>query len=349
MKHRKKIACLPVAGIENPYQLLMMKGLSEGEEYSICHGSDGKLFAILRTALFFRPHIIHFDWIHSYYLRKKHWMTIIQFSLFIIEITLVKYILGIKLVWTLHNILPHDRPYWGPYKWARLFFAKQVEKIRVFNKNTIYKASKQFNISKEKFWVCPEGSYVDFYPNDVSKLAARNKHNINKEVRIWLYLGTIRPYKGLDILIESFKGLELNNTKLIIVGKALDPVFLAQIQSNKNQSIQIIEGFIPKNELQTYFNAADLVILPFKEVENSGSAILAMGFKKPIVAPRIGVLRERLSQQSQLLYEQGNLKGMLQMASQMTDKELEAIGKVNFEALKNYKWQDFKAFFMDIK
>ena len=66
-----------------------------------------------------------------------------------------------------------------------------------------------------------------------------------------------------------------------------------------------------------------------------------MGFKKPVVAPREGVLKSRLVQQDELLYEKGRLATALHRSASMKPIELKTFGQLNFEALNKYKWQDF--------
>jgi hypothetical protein len=60
------VSCLPVAGKENPYQYLMMKGLNESPNLEVKSGIDDKFFGIIRTAVFQKPDYIHFDWETSY-------------------------------------------------------------------------------------------------------------------------------------------------------------------------------------------------------------------------------------------------------------------------------------------
>lgn len=336
-----KINCLPVAGIENPYQKLMMEGLSSNAKFLVNHGVEGKVFAIIKTA-FSKPVFIHFDWIHQYYLRRSHWMTWMNFPLFCLEIIIVKYVLKVKLVWTLHNITPHDQPYFGPYKWARIFFAKQCEWIRVFSQNTADKASIVLGISKNKFKVVPEGSYVDYYPNDISREAARQILNIKESKRVVLFFGSMRPYKGLECLINIYQKIRTEDTILIIAGQCVS-------QEYKKELGKLIIGYedilleartIDVNDVQLYMNASDIVVLPFIKVENSGSTILAMGFAKPIVAPKIGVIPERLKHQLELLYED-NLEQILHKTIHMTKDQLLHIGQKNYNNLFNHKWTDF--------
>jgi len=86
--------------------------------------------------------------------------------------------------------------------------------------------------------------------------------------------------------------------------------------------------------------------LPFNNIENSGSAILAMGFKKIVVAPKIGVLPDRLIKQKDFLYKD-NLKEILLKIIQSENHELAEYGKKNFNELKKHNWLSFGKYFIN--
>ena len=75
---RKIIACLPVAGNDNPYQKLMIEGLNQSGQLHTFNGVHDKFWGILRTALKHKPDYIHFDWITSYYYRRYTWFTYVS-------------------------------------------------------------------------------------------------------------------------------------------------------------------------------------------------------------------------------------------------------------------------------
>lgn len=337
-----KVSCLPVAGIENPYQYLMMEGLKKNPNLEVRHGMNGKFFALLKTAIYQKPDYIHIDWLHQYYLRRESWMTWIQFPIFILEILVVKFLLGVNFVWTLHNIKPHDQPYYGPYKWARLFFARQTTWIRVFSEYTIKEASNTLKVSPNKFKIVAEGDYVNYYPNEIDKEAAREKLNINLKDLVFLFFGGIRPYKGIEDLIDNFKNFKESNWRLIIAGISRDANYEQRLNDRIGGDPKI--SFIPKlvnvEEVQNYMNAADVVVLPFKKIENSGSTILAMGFKKAVIAPKKGVLPNRLSAQRELLFEK-DLEEIFNQLSSFSTQDLHQIGQKNFNNLSKHKWEDF--------
>jgi glycosyltransferase involved in cell wall biosynthesis len=344
MENQIKIACLPVAGIENPYQFLMIEGLQSEEYITAKNGVHDKFFGIIRTAIVDKPDYIHFDWETSYYYRKSFWMTILSIPVFMLQILIVKYVLKCKLVWTSHNIVPHDAKHIKTHRFCRRFFASQMHWIRLFSDKSIEKASKEFKVNKNKFVVCPEGSYVDYYSNFASKNESRNKLGIKEDEFVFLYLGMIKPYKGIEKLIKAFKELNLNNSKLIIAGKVLHQKYFETIFTNQS-NIEFHNKFIQEKEIQYYYNASNVVVLPFNKIENSGSIILAMGFNKVVIAPKIGILEERLSQQKEFLFKTENDLTDYLKKSYKKRETLDLIGQLNKKELEKHNWSDFAKFF----
>lgn len=337
-----KIVCLPVAGDENPYQKLMMDAL-QSDSNTVVHGVSSKLFAITRTLLKNKKaDFIHFDWIHRYYITKYERIIWVYGIFFFLDIFFAKtFFPKTQWVWTLHNIYPHIR---GKKKYdqiVRRFFASRCKSIRVFSEKTKEKVSREFQV-KVPVNVIPEGSYIEYFQKIKNEECAVKKE---PEKFTFLYLGQIRAYKGVLELIKAFSKLDdQEKIRLIIAGKALEQeLYFLEEKCEAIENIELFNEFIKEEEISAFYDVADVVVLPFKNVENSGSAILAMGFKKAILAPEIGVLKKRLINQKELLYED-LLKGM-QKCFTYSKEELKIFGEKNFNSLGNYKWSDFRKIF----
>jgi glycosyltransferase involved in cell wall biosynthesis len=165
--------------------------------------------------------------------------------------------------------------------------------------------------------------------------------------KVLLYLGLIKPYKGILELMEAFNKIENNEDMLLLIaGKSMDEDYFIEINNKLQTNISIREGFISDEDLQIYFNATDLVVLPFEKIENSGSVILAMGFGKAIVAPSKGVLAKRLHSQLELLYTSKNIQvDDLKRINKYSLSDLESFGNNNKENLSRYTWGDYRQAF----
>ena len=173
MEKKIRISCLPVAGIQNPYQFLMIKGLQTDSRLIVKNGIHDRFFGILRTAIAQHPDYIHFDWETSYYYRRNLWMTIVNIPFFMLQVYIVRYFFNCKLVWTPHNMIPHDSRYIRIHRLCRRFFAKNMQWIRLFSKTSLPAAVAELKCDESKFKVIPEGSYIGYYPNEIDKSEAR--------------------------------------------------------------------------------------------------------------------------------------------------------------------------------
>ena len=343
---KKLIICLPVAGIENPYQKLMMEGLNESEQLCAMSGIDDRFFGIIRSAFKYKPEYIHFDWIVSYYYRRWKWLTWLSVPCFFLQIWIVKHLLSIRIVWTLHNISPHDLGSQRLHQLCQKFMARKCDWIRVFGKDTFQKAIQQLNVSEDSIRIIPEGDYTRWYSNTKTRKESRTFLDISEHLKVFLYIGFIRPYKGIAELISVFAQNSDSSNLLIIAGQVKDKAYANELFAKSYPNIRIVPGFIPSGTLQYYFNATDLVVLPFSKIDNSGSVIMSMGFCKPIIAPHSGALIERLEQQSELLFKSPDeLSEKINYAHTLSQKTLDNIGMKNREALKKHNWTDFQKSF----
>lgn len=343
----KSIACLPVVGPENPYQQLMRTGLNRDKRLRAFSGVPGKFLGITLTTLKYKPNYIHFDWIVSYYYRRWRWLTYASVSLFCGQILLARF-LGVKLVWTLHNLLPHDAAQAGVHRFCQRFLARHCEWVRVFALNSVQRAASELRIPTDKFRVVPEGDYTGMYPNLISQKSARERLHLPPSARVFLSLGLIKPYKGVLELIQVFRQIRQPDDFLLIVGKIMDVNYGEELRLFLSSNIILVDEFIPADELQVYFKAADLVVLPFQKIENSGSVIMAMGFAKPIIAPGSGSVAERLKTQKELLLtEQNSLQATFEKVSGYSRERLAEIGDENYRSLRLYRWEDFASCFIE--
>lgn len=339
-----KIVCLPVAGNENPYQQLMIAGLNQNKKLNAFNGINDRFLGIIRSGIKYRPDYMHFDWIESYYTRRYAWLTYIDIPVFMFQVLFVRYILRIRFIWTLHNLFPHTTYQRKLHIRVQRWFAKHVAAIRLFNEHSLTAAMQILNQPDQKFQICPEGSYIDYYPNTITKEEARKYLNIAPDKKVFLFFGTFSPYKGVLELMQDFN---LNNALLICAGKMTDAAYFEKLKSALKDKIQMHLQFIPVDKVQYFFNAADLVVLPFREIENSGSLVLAMGFKKPVLAPASNVINDRLQQQEDLLYSPGGLKNKLEYAFQLSSSLLEKYGAANLNKVKSMNWADFSRVFLN--
>ncbi|MCS6843579.1 MAG: glycosyltransferase [Caldilineales bacterium] len=136
--------------------------------------------------------------------------------------------------------------------------------------------------------VIPHGHYLDAYPNHVSRDAARQRLGLPAHAFVFLALGLIRPYKGLEELLAAFRAVEGEHVRLAIAGQPRPRSYADRLAADAaDRRILWHPHFIADDEVQVWMNAADVAVLPYRRVTTSGAALLAFSFGKPIVAPAL--------------------------------------------------------------
>jgi len=202
---------------------------------------------------------------------------------------------GMRVVYTVHNLDRHRNH--GVHDASlkqlgnRLIFAR-ADAVHVHSHHTA-KAIAQLYGRAQNVFVVPHGNYVGWYPNVISRTEARLRLNLPSDAFVYLFLGQIAPYKGLEDLVEAFVALGDPSTWLVVAGRvsrAYDSAYVAAVAQRSR--VLYRPGFVPDEEVQVYLNAADVMVLPYRQITTSGSALLAFSFGQPVVAPALGALSE---------------------------------------------------------
>jgi D-inositol-3-phosphate glycosyltransferase len=145
----------------------------------------------------------------------------------------------------------------------------------------------------------------DAFPDTELKPAeAKRRLGLRADEKAILFFGRIRPYKGIEYLLDAFRLLstdEQANYRLIVAGepKKGSEDYLDEIQQSVDRNFkqgQVILRiqFIPDEEMETYLKGADVLVLPYKEIFQSGVLFLAYSFGLPVVATDVGSFREEI-------------------------------------------------------
>jgi glycosyltransferase involved in cell wall biosynthesis len=155
--------------------------------------------------------------------------------------------------------------------------------------------------------IIPHGNYTCF-PNHVTSDDARNRLGLGQDDVVCLCFGSVRHPEERDLLIEAFDQFEARRKKLLIAGRLPPPprhtLLYWRIKCDPRLLIQ--SGWIPDEDVQLYFNAADIVVIPRKGKLNSGNVALGFTFGCAVVGPNEGVIGEVLRKTGNPVYEPGN-------------------------------------------
>ncbi len=215
---------------------------------------------------------------------------------------------GTKIVWTIHDQNPHSILHPQLAAWFQSEFIKRVDGcISHCQVSKEWVESTWTQLNDRPHIVIPHGHYRNVYPDNTDREAAKKTLNIPPDCHVLLFLGYIDHYKNVPHLVQIFRELDPTNWILLVGGKLEVPELKYHIsQAAGNDSrVKLKFGYIPDEDLQTYFRAASLVALPFQEILNSGSALLALSFDCPILVPDKGAMpewQERVGQDWVKLY-----------------------------------------------
>ena len=340
----KRILILPDAGTKNPFQYQMID-LLKANHMHVVLGKKLKLFSLLNAVRNSNPDVIYFDWIHSFILGKSFLSTAVKSFTFLLEIVYLSYLKQIPLIHTAHNIQNHKSKFLLIERIIYKFFLRRCAKVRTYSEAVRNELSLKFNISPDKIYVIQDIPFHHYYANNTTQKESRLKLGLLEDGFLYLFFGRTEPYKGLENLISAFLSIPKSNNYLIIAGESLDLSYLTQLKKMSYVYSRIIwfDKFIAPESIQYFFNAADVIVLPFARIYHSGSIDLSMSFSKPVITCKTPAVVELLNHQDTLLFEKpAQLTNCLLQAKKLN---LNHIGRLNFTIANSSNYIDLLCLF----
>lgn len=203
---------------------------------------------------------------------------------------------GIKKMFVCHNVFPHER-----FPMDRFLTRMTLKKADYFLVHSRSDGADLLTIKPDAHYrQNPHPTYNAFQIRNMTKTQAREalvrlsgKRNLNG--KLLLFFGFVREYKGLKHLIQAMPAIreQLDDVTLLVVGAfgSDKEDYLRLIEQNQVQDcIEVIDGYTPDNEVEIYFSACDMVVLPYESATQSGIVQIAYGFEKPVLVTNVGGL-----------------------------------------------------------
>lgn len=334
-----KVVVLPDAGPENPFQYELVRYLRQ-QGMVVNVGKKYPLLSTFRALHQHQPDVIYYDWVHSFILGKSLVWSWVKSLIFVIEITYTRFFYRAKMVHTLHNLQNHARLWLGLEKVIYGFFLRNCSQIRVYSEETQKAAIERFGLKPERIKIIQDLPYHLYYENNIGKKESRKRLILNENDFVYLFFGELKPYKGVHNLLKAYAEIAQPNDRLIIAGKSYDVAYFDSIKqlADKIPSASIYHRFIEDEEVQVFFNAADVIVLPFVRIDHSGSVDLALSFSKPAITLKTEAMMKLLGHQSELLFEtQEQLADCLKIAKGV---DIELVGQQNFTIANSTNYRD---------
>lgn len=284
----RPIASFPPAIPENPYQQLLYAEL-EGHGFRSAGRFPLKVKALWQ-ARGDRP-VLHFHWPQGYYVSPvgrglvRTLLTWVRLVVFTGRLLLAR-LLGYRIVWTVHEVFPHERAGRGVDLAGGLVLSRLAHVLVVHDRATAEQAQRAFRLPAKRFSVIPHGTFSGVYPDGRDRAAVRAELGIAENVVVFLAFGHVRAYKRLDMLLEAFEALERNDVALVVAGVVVDPESGDEVRlaAERDERIVPLLTFLPDEQVSELFGASDVAVISRSDGGTSGALILAMSLGVPVVS-----------------------------------------------------------------
>jgi beta-1,4-mannosyltransferase len=254
--------------------------------------------------------------------------------------------LGVKIVWTVHNIAPHehlDDPVDRSVYSALVQLADVIAHHCPYSVEALHKRYGKPAHATEV--IVPHGHYFG-YPQGIGRSEARKQLSLAEDEVVFLSFGIIRAYKGLDLILDAFCKTPVRKKRLLIAGRfqgvhgrksLAEHWFLARLRY-LTPRVSLHMGVVPTEGVQVFMEASDVVVLGHSRGLNSGLVPLGMTFGKVVVGPDIGCIGWTLRQGANLVYRSGDVHALSNAMASAVEQGAARAQETNVEIARSWDW-----------
>jgi glycosyltransferase involved in cell wall biosynthesis len=239
---------------------------------------------------------------------------------------------GRPLVLTAHDVLPREPKPGQRAAQQRLY--ERFDAVVVHSEHGRLRLTGELGVDPDRVHVIPHGVLAHLAaaaPDPSPEPATR------AERPVVLCFGLMRPYKGIAVLLEAWRGIE--GAELWVVG--MPRMDIAALQSTAPAGVRFVTRFVPDGELGAYFRRAELVVLPYREIDQSGVLFTALAFGKPLLLSDVGGFPEMVATGAARTFPSGDAQALReQLRSLLEDPAARAAmaGAASSAAGGEYSW-----------
>ena len=257
--------------------------------------------------------------------------------------------MGVRQVYTAHELLP-----WTSRTHHRWLFGRMyalMDAMIVHNDHQRRELIRRFPVKPERVHLAPLGDYALFASPELPQADARARLGIPAEAPVALFFGTIRPAKGLEVLLRAWQEVasSVPDAILLVTGKLLRGVEKDEIEALIDElgiahRLQTLFEQVDPEAANAYYRAADVVVLPYHSIGTSGVLRYAYNSARAVIATSVGEHAERVIEgETGYLVQPADPIGMAdRLAMALADREkLESMGlSARAYADANLGWLD---------
>lgn len=260
-----------------------------------------------------------FTWWKSYrYIKRQKpsaviivwWMPFFGPCLGFLARKIKKHLKSTKVIFLVENYISHENR-----KFDRLFTKLTLQWSDVLIcESSFIKKQISVDFPQKQIFQTTLSIYNCYNLDRYTKTSAREKLGITTK-NVVLFFGLIRPYKGLDKLIESFPEILKTqpDTALLIVGECyedIDKYHKLIARYDLKEKTILFNRFIPNEEVEIFFKAADLIAMPYYSGTQSGILMVAYAFGRPVVVTDVGGIAELVNEKTGLVVKDNSVANL---------------------------------------
>jgi D-inositol-3-phosphate glycosyltransferase len=246
----------------------------------------------------------------------------------VVFIVLAK-LVGLKIVITAHDVESFAGDH-NKVLSAKIYRA--ADRVIAHNELSRRELIEKLHVANDRIAIIPHGNYLAWLGDPMSKEEARRHLNLPCDVPIALFFGAIRSVKRLDLLLSAMPRVlrEQPSAHLVIAGRSWKGESFGQYQelidkmAIRDNVVTDLRPYIPDVDARKYFRAADVVVLPYERIYQSGVLLMAMSFAQPVLVSDIpGMLELVEDGVNGLTFEKGSAEKLAaKLCKLLEDPEL---------------------------
>lgn len=267
---------------KSSYLFLLYKGLLTNSNDLLVQENIG-LTNILKDQIKNGGCVFHQHWIET----RSRQLLLRTFQLIIF--TLVFRMVGGQIIWTIHNLIPHDSDHPKFDKIIGKIFSALSSLVHVHSNYAKLEVIKFFRISEKKVVIVPHPKYLaQIKDQKIARDFITQKwfNSLRNTDTLILMFGKIKPYKDVEMVIEAVEKADNSNVKLLVIGK-IESYGKNKKPDSSSENVKVVDCFISSDELPFLISASDFVLFNFTKILTSGSVRLALDYEKKIMCKKL--------------------------------------------------------------
>jgi len=296
-KHFSKVYVVPLIRFDFPqtdYLYLLYKDqLTKNSQADVKSISVFDHYKFVIAAILNKNSILHYHWLEFQTLKA-----LLGMPYKLLCIALYK-LFGGTIVWTVHNLSPHDKKYIKLHQSIHHWMAKRASLIHVHSKSAISLVSEYLKIENEKIVILkhPQFPSIELNKEEAQMEFLSNYGDGRKLLNspVFLIFGGISEYKGIreiiDILTANERTFNLIIAGYVKIGHEDLHNFIID-KTVDDERVIYVPTFIPEEHYPSLLHSSDICLFNYDEILTSGGVEMAMAYQKKIIAPNLGCLKD---------------------------------------------------------